>query len=243
VALNGRSGDDTLRVANGLQDEAITIHGDSGDDTILGGNGAETLAGDSGDDFVDGNQGNDTGLLGPGRDTFQWDPGDGSDTVDGDSGRDTLLFNGANIGEIMRLSPNGERSVFTRNVGNIRMDMDHVERLELHALGGVDDVTVDDMSGTDMRRADIDLGASPAGSGQPDGATDTVTVNGTPGDDDIRVDADNGGVEASGLRATTAITGADTTDQLKVNTFTGDSNVRVSAAAKALMQIAVDIGT
>ena len=76
----------------------------------------------------------------------------------------------------MSLSANGERSLFLRDVANIRMDMDDVERLDLTALGGIDTVTVDDMSGTDFRQADVDL-SGPAGGG--DGEADIVTVNGT----------------------------------------------------------------
>ena len=55
----------------------------------------------------------------------------------------------------MSLSPEGGRAIFLRDVANIRMDMDNVERLDLTALGSNDDVTVDDMSGTDFRQADV----------------------------------------------------------------------------------------
>jgi hypothetical protein len=56
----------------------------------------------------------------------------------------------------MSLSANAGRSLFLRDAGNIRMDMDGVERLDLTALGGPDAVTVQDMSGTDFRRADVE---------------------------------------------------------------------------------------
>ena len=155
---------------------------------FLGGNGADT---------VDGNRGNDTAYLGNGRDSFRWDPGDGSDIVEGQNGTDTLDFNGAAANEIMSLSPNGTRSLFLRDVANIRMDMDDVERLDLTALGGVDTVTVDDMSGTDFRRADVDL-SGPAGGG--DAAADVVNVNGTAGADRIRVVTEAARVDVKGLR-------------------------------------------
>ena len=38
----------------------------------------------------------------------------------------------------MSLTPNGERALFLRDVANIRMDMDNVERLDLTALAGTD---------------------------------------------------------------------------------------------------------
>ena len=66
-------------------------------------------------------------------------------------GWDTLDFNGADGDEQMSLTPNGSRSLFLRTQGNIRMDMDGVEKLDLTALAGVDTITLDDMSGTDFR--------------------------------------------------------------------------------------------
>ena len=149
------AGNDQFRVdqANGtFADEALTVDGGNGDDTFDGGDGVELFFGGSGDDAVDGNRGDDTALLGSGHDSFRWDPGDGSDVVEGDTGTDTLDFNGAAGAENMSLSPDGERSLFLRDAANIRMDMDNVEQLDLTALGGIDTLTVNDMSGTDFRR-------------------------------------------------------------------------------------------
>ena len=237
-----RSGNDQFRVdqANGaFGDEALTVDGGSGNDTLNGGDGAELFVGRSGNDAVDGNRGNDTGVLGSGQDSFRWDPGDGSDIVEGRSGTDTLDFNGAGVNENMSLSPEGGRAVFLRDAGNIRMDMDGVERLDLTALGGADTMTVGDMTGTDFRRADIDLSA-PTGGG--DGVADTVTVDGTPRGDDITVAADGATVEVSGLRTATNVTGSETIDRLQVNAQAGDDDVDVDPAALALIGVAVDLG-
>ena len=93
------------------------------------------LIGGDGNDFIDGQQGNDVVLLGAGNDTFQWDPGDGSDIVEGQDGIDTLLFNGANIGENIDISANGERARFFRDVANITMDLNDVEHDRLQCAG------------------------------------------------------------------------------------------------------------
>ena len=117
--------------------------------------------------------------MGAGDDTFQWDPGDGSDTIEGQDGNDTMLFNGANIAEKVDLSANGNRLRFTRDVASIVMDTDGVERVDFIALGGADNVTVNDLTGTDVTKVNVDLGAVAGGAG--DGAADRVSVFGTNG--------------------------------------------------------------
>ncbi len=89
-------------------------------------------------------------FLGAGDDTFQWDPGDGSDIVEGQDGTDTMLFNGSNGDENMDASANGGRVRFSRNLGNIIMDLDDVESIVARTLGGTDNVVVNDLSGTDV---------------------------------------------------------------------------------------------
>jgi hypothetical protein len=55
--------------------------------------------------------------------------------VEGQAGTDTLLFNGSAANEIFDVSANGGRALFTRNVGNIVMDINDVETVNLNALG------------------------------------------------------------------------------------------------------------
>ena len=47
-------------------------------------------------------------------------------------------------------SANGGRVRFFRNLGNIVMDLDDVEGIDLNALGGADNLIVNDVSGTDL---------------------------------------------------------------------------------------------
>ena len=110
--------------------------------TILGGAGNDNILGsDGGSDDVFGNTGADTFSGRGGDDTFTWNPGDGNDVINGDAGNDTHVFNGSNGDEIMAATPNGTRVTFTRNLGNIVMDIGGFENLVVNALGGNDTVS------------------------------------------------------------------------------------------------------
>ena len=92
-----------------------------------------------------------------------------------------------------------DNALFTRDIANITMDLNNVEHVEFRALGGADNITVGDLSGTDVNQVEIDL-RGPDGGG--DGAADTVTVNGTNGADVVGAAGDAGGVHVFGLHAT-----------------------------------------
>src|SRR5207342_3688427 len=96
--------------------------------------------------------------------------------VEGQAGTDTLVFNGANVGEKVDISANGSRVRLSRDVAAITMDLNGIEHIQFNALGGADNITVNDLTGTDVQQVAIDLSATP-GSGQGDAAADTVTVN------------------------------------------------------------------
>src|SRR5829696_596330 len=167
LAVEARAGDDLVRIdeANGVFTDTIptTLDGEGGNDDLARGSGAERLLGGYGNDSADGNGGDDLALLGAGDDTFVWDPGDGSDTVEGQDGADTMLFNGADGGEQVDLSGNGQRLRFFRTQGNITMDTAGVEIVDFNALGGTDMVTVNDLRGTDVKIVNSDLAATLGG--------------------------------------------------------------------------------
>jgi hypothetical protein len=150
-----------------------------------------------------------------------------------------LAFNGSNGDEQMSLTADGTSAIFLRSPGAIRMDLDGVERLALATLGGADAVTIGDLGGTALTVADINL-SSVAGIG--DAKVDTVVVNGTDRADRVGVAAHAGSVDVTGLRAETVITGGEPTDRLEIDTFEGDDHVTVGDAARALLDIAVDLG-
>ena len=97
-----------------------------------------------------------------------------------------MQFNGANVNEKIDLSANGSRLRLTRDVGNVTMDVNGVEQVNVAALGGADTITVNDLSGTDVTGVNLDLAGTP-GSGTGDGQADTVIVNGTNGADAVQI--------------------------------------------------------
>jgi Ca2+-binding RTX toxin-like protein len=230
LTLNANGGDDDYSATGNLAALiAVTVDGGTGNDDLLGTNGVDFLLGGDGNDFVDGQQGNDTALLGAGDDTFQWDPGDGSDIVEGQDGADDMVFNGSAANERMEVSANGGRVRFTRDIANIVMDLNDVEKIDANALGGTDTVTVNDMSGTDLVDVEADLNAVGGGD---DGAADNVVANATNGDDVAIVAGSGPSAQVLGLAARIDVTGAIAgSDRVTVNTLAGDDVVDASGLA------------
>ena len=211
----------------------LQMDGGDGDDELVGGNGSDTLLGGPGNDHVDGNQGNDTVFLGEGNDTVQWDPGDGSDTIEGQGGSDTLEFNCSAGAEIITLTANGSRLLFTRNVGNIILDVDDLEQVAVHLFGGTDTLTMNALSGTDVAELTVDLGVASAG----DGAVDTVTINGTPSVDTFHVSTSGGAVLVDGLSTSVVISVPEPTDGLTLNGGAGTDIFNVDVGVTAVMGV------
>jgi Ca2+-binding RTX toxin-like protein len=241
LRMNG--GDDSFSATGNLAALIqITVDGGAGNDTILGSNGADLLLGGTGNDFIDGQQGNDVAFLGAGEDTFQWDPGDGSDVVEGQDGTDKLLFNGSAGNEIFTASANGGRVLFTRNLGNIVMDLDDVERIDLNALGGTDTVIVNDLSGTDVVEVNVNL-AGTIGGTAGDGAADVVIANATNGDDIIDVVGAGSSVSVLGLAARTNIANSEgANDSLLINALGGDDSITATTLPAGIIKLTIDGG-
>ena len=239
--MNG--GDDSFSATGNLAALiGVTVDGGTGNDTILGSNGADLLLGGDGNDFIDGNQGNDTALLGAGDDVFQWDPGDGSDVVEGQDGIDTLLFNGSAANERFEVSANGGRVLFTRDVGNIVMDVNDVETVNVNALGGTDTVTVNDLSGTDVTQVNINL-AGTIGGTTGDAQADSVIVNGTNGGDIIDVVGAGTSASVVGLQALVNITGSEgANDALVVNGGGGNDSISAATLPAGVTNLTLDGG-
>jgi Ca2+-binding RTX toxin-like protein len=171
LVINALGGNDTIDASAVIGNPIrLTIDGGDGNDTIIGGDGSDTLIGGAGNDVITGGRGNDVAFMGDDNDTFIWNPGDGSDTVDGQAGNDKLVFNGSAANENMDISADGSRVRMFRDVGNVTMNLNGIETIQIAAGGGADTISVDDLAGTDVTLVAIDLAApqTTSGGGQPD---------------------------------------------------------------------------
>jgi len=241
LVIRGLGGDDGITATTLPAGVAkLILDGGAGDDTILGSQGADTILGGDGDDFAFGDNGNDTALLGAGDDVFEWAPGDGNDVVEGQDGVDRLMFFGSNASETVNILANGGRTLFTRDVANVAMDLNGVERIEYRALGGTDNIVVGDLSGTGVTHVELDL-RGPDGGGE--GAADTVAVNGTNGADAIHVTGDAGGIGVYGLQAQIGIFQQEQADdRLTVNGLGGDDVIDASSLEADGIQLSLNGG-
>jgi Ca2+-binding RTX toxin-like protein len=133
----------------------------------------------------------------------------------------------------MEISANGGHVILTRDVGAVTMNLDHIENIDVNALGGADTITVDDLSKTDVKHVAIDLSATP-GSGQGDGQGDTVVINATNGDDAISITDNNGVVTVSGLATDVTITGFEANDRIVINGLGGDDVINAFGLGGAM---------
>jgi Ca2+-binding RTX toxin-like protein len=236
LSVESLGGNDSLSGGLGLAAlTQLSMDGGAGNDSIAGGDGNDALRGGTENDSIDGNRGDDLGLLGAGDDSFTWDPGDGSDKVEGEAGTDTMVFNGAGVAENFDFSANGNRLKFFRNVANITMDVDDTERVDLRALGGIDNTVVNDLSATDVKNIDLDLAS--------DTAVDTTTVNGSAGNDSIAIAPNAGAVDVTGLAAALKIKGSEAAnDVLNVNGLDGNDTISGAIGVAALIKVGIDGG-
>ncbi|OWJ66122.1 beta strand repeat-containing protein [Inquilinus limosus] len=254
VAVSGLPASVSIQHADAALDR-LTIQAQAGNDvidasalpagriglTVLGGLGADVVFGSAGADIVRGGDGNDTALLGAGDDLFGWAPGDDNDIVEGQAGTDMLDFAGSNVTETVTVSANGGRVLFVRDVASVVMDLNDVERIEFHALGGADRVTVNDLTGTDVTRVTVDLEGF-LGGGTGDGQADVVTANGSAAAETVTLTLSGTTVVATGLAAQLVIEHGETADQLTINGLGGNDRIDARALTTAPMALALDGG-
>ena len=242
ITVRARGGADTITGASGLEALArLTIYGGRGNDSLLVVTAMMCCAAARATTPSSAPAATTPRFLGAGDDRFTWNPGDNDDTIEGQAGNDVLGFNGSNAAERIDVAANGPRVKLFRDIANITMDFDTVERLELNAFGGADRITVNDLTGTDLEATDVDLSAS-AGGG--DTKPDAVIVMGTNRADRVRVTRAGARALTTGLPAKTRIAGSEpANDLLLINTLAGNDDVNVAADVTDLIQPTVDLGT
>ena len=180
LAINGGTGNDVITGSNdadtidggaGLD----TVNGGAGNDTITGGDDNDMLMGDAGDDVLNGNEGADTLRGGDGNDVASGDNGDdrvegnsGDDTVSGGDGMDKVI---GNSGNDLMTGGNDDDSLF----------------------GGSGSDTMDGGSGDDTLRGQNDADSIRGGDGRDTlrGDLGNDTIIGGDGDDILFGDAGN----------------------------------------------------
>jgi Ca2+-binding RTX toxin-like protein len=237
LRVNGRRGDDLVGASSALMRQ--TLDGGAGVDTVVGGPGDDLLIG--GDDFDDisGGPGDDVAYMGGDADRFTWQRGDGSDVVEGGSGDDSMFFTGDDVPEVLRMTADGRRLRFTRDVGSIAMDLDGVEEIDTMPLRGADTVDVGDLHRTDVELVSVNLAPS-FGTADPDGAADRIDVTGTGRGDAVRITGQNRAVDVAGLSPFLGITHAEPLDTLAFHGAGGSDTVDSSGLAPGVIGLAVD---
>jgi len=89
VSLSTNGGNDSINVTGVASTVAFVIDAGDGNDTVLGGSGADSIFGGAGNDSLSGGVGNDTILGGDGNDSI--DGGVGNNSLSGGDGNDTII--------------------------------------------------------------------------------------------------------------------------------------------------------
>ena len=196
IVVHGASGADTLSINERYGvftgNEATSLFGDTGNDVLRGGSAAERLFGGIGNDTIDGKRGNDL--------------------IEGGAGSDLVVFNGSKAAEKFAFSANGKRLRF---VGAGTMNIASVERFDLRASGGADNVVVNDLTGAGLAQLNADLAN--------DGAADVVDIKGSSAANELRV---RGGISISGIGAAVNVLRAQAAND-KLNLDPGAGSDRV----------------
>src|SRR5205085_1788905 len=116
------------------------------------------------------------------------------------------------------------------------------ETVNFNALGGADQITVGDLSATNVTAVNLDL-ANPVGSGTGDGSADSVIVNGTNNADNIQVTGAGASYAVTGLAATVNVTGSEgANDSLFVNALGGNDSFSAATLPANVVKLTVDGG-
>ena len=99
-----------------------------------------------------------------------------------------------------------------------------------------DKIVINDLSGTNVTKVEIDLAATPGGAA--DGVADTITIQGPNGDDVILISGDSGVVSIFGLSEEVMVFNLDANDRIVINGLGGDDVIEASGLAAGLQFVA-----
>jgi Ca2+-binding RTX toxin-like protein len=140
--------------------------------------------------------------------------------IHGGDGGDILDIRGSEENDRVDFSKDQSHLRFIRNTAPLVIECDTVEQVNFRALGGADQIVVNDLTGTGVTTVGLDL--SGATEGLVDGEADTIRINGTAGDDEIAITEEAAGLSVEGLAARIAIIGGETgRDELIVDALAG----------------------
>jgi Ca2+-binding RTX toxin-like protein len=227
------TGANTVSVTDGAGNDFVNFSQNAAAVTYTSGGGDDTVTGTPFNDTFTSGVGNDTFYGEGGSDAFVWNQGDGSDVIDGGDGNNVLTFNSSGSGESFALSANGTHLQLTRNLGAITMDVTGVQQVNLNAAGGADSVTLNDLTGTNVQVANVDLGA---------GEADGVTVNGRSVADNLVANVSAGIVRVTGLGYNINISSATTVDTLTIRGNDGDDSIVAVPPIESTIGIVLDGG-
>ena len=114
-----------------------------------------------------------------------------------------MVFNGSGAAEIFEAQRTARARASPATSARSSWTSDDLEVIDVNALGNTDTAIVNDLSGTDVAKIDVDQ-AGTLGGATGDGQADTVIVNGTNGADIIDVFGAGTSVSVVGLAAQVA---------------------------------------
>jgi Ca2+-binding RTX toxin-like protein len=205
-------------------------------DVILGRAGDDSIASGGGDDVVLGGLGEDTIDAGAGDDRIIWNSHDGSDSIAGGEGFDTLILTGNARAESWSIFDGFDDGSAFRDVGLVWHDMSGIERIELHLLGGGDDVQISDLTATALEHLLIAFA--------PGRGRDHVSFIGTGEAESLDIARTaEGGIRVDGLGVVTEITGFEAArDRFIVSLGEGNDTVDARAFSGADLVVAAGAG-
>ena len=112
--------------------------------------------------------------------------------------------------------------------------------MTVNALGGVDTITVHDLTGTDVNTVNTNVAGTGGGG---DSAADKLAVEGTQKRDVIKASGSGGSATVKGLAADVNITGAEVpADTLEIDALAGNDTVDASGLAADAISLKIDGG-